>query len=151
MKNSTIVWIVVIVLIIIGGIWWWSASSTPAPAATSGTMIPEGYTVGETNSSTSGEYLVNTNGMALYTYASDTSGVSNCTGTCATTWLPYTVASGTSLTEESSVTGTLATITRSDGTTQVTYNGAPLYTYSGDTGSGQTNGVGMSGWALAAP
>jgi predicted lipoprotein with Yx(FWY)xxD motif len=113
-------------------------------------MIPEGYTVGETNSPTLGEYLVNASGMALYTYASDTPDVSNCSGSCAATYPPYTVASGAQLSKESSVMGTLGTITRSDGSTQVTYNGSPLYTYS-DDGAGETSGEGISGWVLAAP
>ena len=38
------------------------------------------------------------------------------------------------------VTGTLATITRADGSTQETYDGHPLYTYVGDSGPGQDHG-----------
>jgi predicted lipoprotein with Yx(FWY)xxD motif len=38
------------------------------------------------------------------------------------------------------VTGTLGTITRTDGTTQATYDGHPLYTYVGDSSPGQANG-----------
>jgi predicted lipoprotein with Yx(FWY)xxD motif len=38
------------------------------------------------------------------------------------------------------LTGTLSTITRTDGSVQATYNGHPLYTYIGDSGPGQDNG-----------
>jgi predicted lipoprotein with Yx(FWY)xxD motif len=38
------------------------------------------------------------------------------------------------------VTGTVATIQRTDGTTQATYNGHPLYTYVGDSAPGQDGG-----------
>jgi predicted lipoprotein with Yx(FWY)xxD motif len=153
MKTSTVVWIVVLVIIVIGGVWWWNVSSTPADTTTttSSTTTPEGYTIGESNSPTFGEYLVTPSGMALYTYTSDTPGVSNCSASCATTWPPYSVTAGASLSGNSSVTGTVATITRSDGSAQVTYNGSPLYTYSGDTAVGQTNGEGMTGWTLATP
>jgi predicted lipoprotein with Yx(FWY)xxD motif len=50
------------------------------------------------------------------------------------------------------VTGTLAIITRDDGNQQVTYNGYPLYTYTGDLHPGDTYGSGLAGiWSLAAP
>jgi len=42
------------------------------------------------------------------------------------------------------VTGTLATITRSDGSTQATYDGHPLYTYIGDKSAGQNSGNGKN-------
>jgi hypothetical protein len=38
----------------------------------------------------------------------------------------------------------LGTTTRDDGSTQVTYNGHPLYTYAGDTSSGTASGQGIN-------
>jgi predicted lipoprotein with Yx(FWY)xxD motif len=51
------------------------------------------------------------------------------------------------VTADPGVTGKLGTITRSDGSTQATYNGHPLYTYVSDTALGQAkgNGVNLSG------
>lgn len=60
----------------------------------------------------------------------------NCNGTCAGYWPP---ATGTPAAGPG-VTGKLSTIKRSDGTTQAVYNGHPLYTYVGDTASGQVHG-----------
>ena len=50
----------------------------------------------------------------------------------------------------SGVAGTLGTVPRPDGSTQVTHDGMPLYYYSGDTQAGQTNGQGVQGiWYVA--
>jgi predicted lipoprotein with Yx(FWY)xxD motif len=80
--------------------------------------------------------LTNANGFTLYWFAPDTASMSKCYGVCAGYWPPVTgnpsAAPG--------VTGKLGTITRSDGTTQITYNGHPLYTYAGDTAPGQAFG-----------
>lgn len=44
----------------------------------------------------------------------------------------------------------LKTITRDDGSTQVTYNGMPLHFYKGDTAPGDMNGH-YPGWSIAKP
>jgi predicted lipoprotein with Yx(FWY)xxD motif len=49
------------------------------------------------------------------------------------------------------VTGTLATITRSDGTRQVTYNGKPLYTLKLDVSAGRASGDGVNSFHVATP
>jgi predicted lipoprotein with Yx(FWY)xxD motif len=110
------------------------SSSAPAAAASgtsSGTALTE-RTIGGT------QVLTNSAGRTLYWFALDTSTTSKCTGSCATFWPPVKGPA----TAGSGVTGTLGTITRSDGTTQATYDGHPLYTFSGDSAPGQANGNG---------
>ena len=89
-------------------------------------------------------------GMTLYVFASDVanSGKSACNSGCATTWPPLTVASGITPSAGAGASGKLGTITRDDGTTQVTYNGLPLHHYSGDSAPGDTNGN-YPGWSTA--
>ena len=45
----------------------------------------------------------------------------------------------------------LGTLTRDDGATQVSYDGHPLYRYSGDTTAGQVTGVGIEEWSPVGP
>ena len=80
--------------------------------------------------------LTDAKGFTLYWFVPDTSTKSNCNGTCATIWPPVKGPA----TAGSGVTGKLATIKRSDGSTQATYNGHPLYTYVADTAPGQAKG-----------
>jgi predicted lipoprotein with Yx(FWY)xxD motif len=80
--------------------------------------------------------LTNARGITLYWFAPDTATGSACYGTCATYWPPVTGTPSLG----PGVPGKLATIKRSDGTTQITYNGHPLYTYVLDTALGQANG-----------
>ena len=86
------------------------------------------------------DVLANAGGLTLYWFAPDTSTKSNCSGECATFWPPVKGP----VTAGSGVTGTLGTITRSDGTKQATYLGHPLYTYVGDKGPGQNKGNGLN-------
>jgi predicted lipoprotein with Yx(FWY)xxD motif len=80
--------------------------------------------------------LTNAKGFTLYWFAPDTATKSACNGSCAAYWppVPGHVQAGPG------VTGTLGTITRSDGSSQATYNGHPLYTYISDTSPGQDAG-----------
>src|SRR6202050_659736 len=118
-----------------------SGSTTP-PASTgagAGASAASAGTVGMTTISGTA-VLTNASGKTLYWFAPDTSTTSKCTGSCATYWPPVTGP----VTAGSGVTGTLGTITRSDGTMQATYDGHPLYTYVGDTAAGQAKGNGLN-------
>jgi predicted lipoprotein with Yx(FWY)xxD motif len=87
--------------------------------------------------------VTNAKGFTLYWFVPDTATKSNCNGSCATYWPPVKGPA----TAGAGVTGKLGTIKRSDGSTQATYNGHPLYTYVGDTAPGQAkgNGINLSG------
>jgi predicted lipoprotein with Yx(FWY)xxD motif len=116
------------------------AACAKSTAATSGGKA----TVASKKVSPVGTVLVNAEGFTLYHLKTETSSDIQCTGACAGTWPPVLLPAGvTAPTEASGVTGKLGTVTRPDGGTQVTYNGFPLYTYSGDTGPGQANGQGI--------
>jgi predicted lipoprotein with Yx(FWY)xxD motif len=122
-------------------------SQAPAsPAASTATV--EAKPVG-----TIGTVLVaGSNGLTVYTFTKDTkdSGKSACNGDCAVKWPPLMVAGGGSPVAGTGVTGTLATITRDDGTVQVSYNGLPLYFFQGDSAPGDANGV-YTNWEAVKP
>ncbi|HEX9007815.1 MAG TPA: hypothetical protein VF837_00980 [Patescibacteria group bacterium] len=85
-----------------------------------------------------GNYLTDLNGMTLYTFDNDKTGVSNCTGGCLTIWPAF-------LSSQNTVTQTnLGVITRPEGTFQYTWNGRPLYYYSKDLKVGDMNGDGFN-------
>jgi predicted lipoprotein with Yx(FWY)xxD motif len=85
--------------------------------------------------------LTNSAGRTLYWFAPDTMTTSKCYGTCATYWPPVLGPA----TGGSGVTGQLGTITRTNGSLQVTYDGHPLYTFAGDSAAGQAKGNGVDG------
>jgi len=111
------------------------AASAPAssPAAAGGSALAVKTIGGQ-------QVVTNSAGLTLYWFVPDTSTTSKCTGSCATFWPPVKGPA----TAGSGVTGTLATITRSDGTMQATYDGHPLYTYVGDKAPGQATGNGLN-------
>jgi predicted lipoprotein with Yx(FWY)xxD motif len=107
------------------------SSSSPAAAAAAGSL--KTATIGGAT------VLTNAKGLTLYSFAPDTPTKSNCNGSCAQNWPPVTgpaTAAG--------VSGTFATITRSDGSVQATFDGHPLYTFVGDTAPGQAKGNGLN-------
>jgi predicted lipoprotein with Yx(FWY)xxD motif len=123
------------------------AASTEPSAAAGGAL-----TLTVATSATAGKYLAGADGKTLYVFSPDTPNKSACAGSCATNWPPLTVAAGGSAPTATGATGTLATFARDDGTTQVSYNGKPLYYFANDKAAGDTNGQGVAGkWTVAAP
>ncbi len=98
-----------------------------------------------------GDTLVDATGKTLYVFDNDAADTSACTGQCEAVWPPLTVTGdvvvGGGLDEED-----FATFAREGGAMQVTAYGLPLYTFSGDTAAGETNGQGVGGiwWAVGA-
>jgi predicted lipoprotein with Yx(FWY)xxD motif len=84
--------------------------------------------------------VTNAKGFTLYWFVPDTATTSKCNGSCATFWPPVKGPA----TAGAGVTGKLATIKRTDGSVQATYNGHPLYTYVGDHAPGQATGNGLN-------
>jgi len=113
-----------------------SSSAASSPAAASSSAL-------KTTTISGVKVLTNAKGFTVYSFAPDTATKSNCNGSCAQYWPPVKGPA----TAGAGVTGKLGMITRSDGSTQATYNGHPLYTYVSDTAPGQAkgNGVNLSG------
>ena len=120
---------IAVVALVLLGIAVAGAGSTTAPAATAGGNV-------QVVTISGASVLANSKGLTLYTFAPDPANKSVCYGSCAQYWPPVKGP----LTAPSGVSGTFATIKRTDGTVQATFNGHPLYTYVGDSGKGQAHG-----------
>jgi predicted lipoprotein with Yx(FWY)xxD motif len=117
----------------------YGGSSTAAgTSANEGTAV----TVSLGTASGVGKVLVDSNGMTLYYFEKDGkgSGKSKCSGPCAVSWPPLTTQ-GSAKAMGGVKSAMLGTIKRSDGTTQVTYAGWPLYTFVEDKKPGEDNGT----------
>jgi predicted lipoprotein with Yx(FWY)xxD motif len=114
-----------------------SAASTQPAAQTSNN--PSSAIV-KTASNPLGTILVNSEGMTLYHLGGEVNGKFICTSSkCLGVWHPLLPSSnGTP-----SAVGSLGTVKRPDGKTQVTYKGTPIYTFTGDQQSGETKGQGI--------
>jgi len=130
------------------------APASEAPASAPASAAAGGATVMAKAVGSIGTVLVaGSNGMTVYTFTKDTkdSGTSACTDACLAKWPALTVAAGATPGAGDGVTGKLGTITRADdGTLQVTYNGLPLYFFSGDSAAGDANGV-YTNWEAVKP
>lgn len=98
-----------------------------------------------------GKVLVDGEGMTLYLFTPDAQGASTCTGQCAETWPPLAVE-GEPVAGDGVDEGLLGTVERDDGTTQVTYDDHPLYTFAPDEAPGDVNGQGVNEvwWVVSA-
>ena len=125
-------------------------NTTPTSSPTSS---GEAEIVG-TTSGPMGTYLTGDDGRAVYLWVADHGATSQCTNACASVWPPVTTDGAPKATGGVKASD-LGTIKRSDGTTQVTYQGHPLYYYAPDTAKGQTTGQGSNSfgakWWLVSP
>ena len=86
------------------------------------------------------------NGRSLYVYERDPVGTSVCIDQCAREWPPVAAP------QDAHQIGDWTPVRRKDGSLQWAYKGKPVYTFRGDTETGQTNGAGIGGlWRLLAP
>ena len=133
-------------------------ATTAAETPTTGVPVTGIADVNVSETADFGPVLVNDEGFSLYLFMQDTqnSGISTCTDAdgCTTDWPPL-VTDGDPVAGEGVDETLLGTITRDDGTLQVTYNGWPLYLFLDDTVPGDTNGQGLDEfgglWFLVSP
>ena len=117
------------------------AGSSPSQGGGAGVTLTVAHT-------SAGDALAGADGKTLYTNTQEHGGNIACTEGCAVAWPPLTGSASAG----SGATGTLGTITRPDGSVQVTYNGSPLYYYANDAAAGDVTGQGIGGiWYIAAP
>jgi predicted lipoprotein with Yx(FWY)xxD motif len=116
------------------------AASPKPPPAVSASGSGGGSQTLDARSVDGTRLLTNAQGFTLYTFAPDQTDKSVCYGTCASYWppVPGNMSAGPG------VSGKIGTIKRTDGTTQATYDGRPLYTYVGDKSPGQDGGNNIS-------
>jgi predicted lipoprotein with Yx(FWY)xxD motif len=124
-----------------GGGRYGSGGGITPTTSSSGSLIK---TATVTVNGTTKSVLTNAQGRTLYYRSSDAPPSTVCSGGCAGAWPPLVMSGSSTPTSAVSLPGKLTIVSDANGN-QVEYNGHPLYTYSGDTGPGQTNGEGVAG------
>ena len=129
-----------------------TSSSGSATTSSDGESAPAASVVVEKTDL--GNILADGNDRTLYMFLKDSGSTSECNDACAAAWPPL-VVSGTPTAGSGAETSLVGTTTRSDGTSQVTYNGHPVYRYSGDQKPGDTAGEGLDAfgaeWYVLSP
>jgi predicted lipoprotein with Yx(FWY)xxD motif len=124
-----------------------SSTANATPASTKGVLIG-------TAKGSDGTHLTGAGGKTAYLWVADSGGMSSCSGACAKAWPPLTTK-GRPIAGNGVKSSNLGTIKRSDGSTQVTYKGHPLYYFIEDKSKGSTKGQGSDAfgakWWLVSP
>ncbi|MFI6843069.1 hypothetical protein [Kitasatospora sp. NPDC050467] len=127
--------------------------SSPAGSSPSGSSAPAGAATLQTATDPKlGTVVTDSAGFTLYRFDKDTANppMSNCNGNCASTW-PPAPANG-AVTVKGIDSKLVGTVTRADGSKQITLNGWPAYRYAPDTKPGDTKGQGVGGtWFALTP
>lgn len=125
-----------------------STTSAPSPTTTAAAQPAPSADLSVAASSL-GDIVVDADGMTLYLFMPDAQGDSTCYDQCEATWPPLVDEVGAGSGIDAALLGTT---TRTDGSTQVTYDGWPLYHFGGDATSGDINGQGLNGvWYVVDP
>lgn len=150
-KSNAVIAIIIVIVLVVGGYLIFhkspkSTTTTSKSSTSSNTPAVNNAVVITRTDASLGQYLADPSGAALYTYGADTSGVSNCTGSCLADWPAYLDTGSTN-----NLPAGISTFKRSDnGQTQYAYNGMPLYTFISDT-KGHVTGNGVSNFKVAKP
>jgi predicted lipoprotein with Yx(FWY)xxD motif len=132
-----------------------AAPATSAPSAPAGGEAPAGgatASLSATESDTLGAIVTDDGGRTLYRFDEDSAdpSVSNCAGDCAAKWPP--ALAGSTVRVQGVAKELVGTVTRADGSKQLTLNGWPLYRLAKDAKAGDTLGQGVGGtWFAATP
>ena len=131
-RPTAVLAVLVVAAVALAGLAGIASSATSKPATV------------KTGTSSLGRIIVDGKSHTLYLFQKDTGGKSACSGACAQNWPPL-LTKGAPKAGASAKGSLLGTTRRADGTTQVTYNKHPLYTFAGDAGKrGATKGQGLN-------
>ena len=123
-----------------------SACGAATPAAAGGPAA-----VDVSQNASLGSFLVDAKGMTLYLFTQDSPNTSTCYAGCATAWPPL-LTNGAPTAGAGVTAALLGTTKRKDGTSQVTYNGWPLYYWANDKAPGDTTGENVQNvWFVITP
>ncbi len=116
-------------------------AATEAPAGTTAPAAPvaKAVTLQIGGNDTLGKFLTDGDGNTLYMLTKDPKGKSSCNGQCAASWPPV-IPDGQPTLKDGVSSALISTTLRADGSTQLTYNGWPLYHFEKDQKPGDTNG-----------
>jgi predicted lipoprotein with Yx(FWY)xxD motif len=128
-----------------------SSAAAPSSSASASASSSADAALSTANNPRYGTIVVDSKGMTVYMFDKDTqgSGASTCSGQCLVAWPPVIADSATPPVD--GVTGEVGSITRDDGTTQMTLDGWPLYYWQGDAAPGDATGQGVQNvwWVLS--
>jgi predicted lipoprotein with Yx(FWY)xxD motif len=130
------------------------APQQPGADGAEGTIIGGNVSLGVDKSATLGSMLVGYNGKTVYTFTKDKAASSSCYDQCAANWPPYILGpeDNAQNVKLGVATEKVGTITRNDGSIQMTYEGHPLYFFVGDKAQGDTNGQNVNkSWFVVKP
>lgn len=113
-----------------------AAPTTVAPTAAGAPAVNLGDT-------SLGKVVVDGAGLTLYVFTADSGTTSACNDACATSWPPVLAGTSAPTLGAGLDTEDFGTITRADGTSQLTFYGRPLYLFAGDTAPGDVKGQGL--------